>query len=110
MAGGHTPDMLTLLLIVVILLLLFGGLVMYSSFLFIGPDGYAQLPNAGWTSYPPLATLMFDPGRNIDFWILGLFVTGIGTIATGLNLVVTVILLRAPGMTSPMPHVLVPKS
>ena len=38
-------------------LLFFGGLVMYSSFLFIGPDGYAQLPNAGWTSYPPLTTI-----------------------------------------------------
>src|SRR5829696_4037029 len=47
-------------------LLFFGGLVMYSSFLF------NEVPNAGWTSYPPLTGIQFNPGRNIDFWILGL--------------------------------------
>jgi cytochrome c oxidase subunit 1 len=79
-------------------LLLFGGLVMYSSFLFIGPDGYAQLPNAGWTSYPPLTTILFDPGRNIDFWILGLHLLGASSLLGAINFLVTIINMRAPGM------------
>ena len=79
-------------------LLFFGGVVMYSSFLFIGPDGRAQLPNGGWTAYPPLTTLVFDPGRNIDFWILGLHLLGASSILGAINFLVTIINMRAPGM------------
>src|SRR6476646_3351229 len=47
-------------------LLLFGGLAMYSSFLFGGA------PDAGWTGYPPLSVI--SPGHGIDFWIVGLHI------------------------------------
>src|SRR5215212_2287273 len=60
-------------------LLFFGGLVMYSSFLFLGPDGRPQLPNGGWTGYPPL-TSAFSGGNNMDFWILGLHLLGASSI------------------------------
>ena len=79
-------------------LLFFGGLVMDSSFLFLGPNG-PQLPNGGWTSYPPLTTFLFDPGRNIDFWILGLHLLGASSILGSINFLVTIINMRAPGIT-----------
>jgi cytochrome c oxidase subunit 1 len=80
-------------------LLFFSGLVMYSSIFFIDPaTGRAQLPNAGWTSYPPLTTTQFNPGSNIDFWILGLHLGGMSSILGAINFIVTIINMRAPGM------------
>jgi cytochrome c oxidase subunit I len=73
-------------------LLFFGGLVMYSSFLF------GEVPNAGWTSYPPLTGAAFSPGRNIDFWILGLHLLGASSILGSINFIVTTLNMRAPGM------------
>ena len=72
---------------------LFGGLFIYSSFLLQGA------PDAGWFAYAPLTTLSNNPGNGIDFYMLGLFISGIGTLVTGMNLIVTIFSMRAPGMT-----------
>ena len=73
-------------------LLLFGGVILYFSFLNGTP------PDTGWFSYAPLSEPPFSLDPSVDYWALGLLVTSIGTIATGVNLLVTVVTLRAPGM------------
>ena len=70
---------------------LVGGLFMYSSF-FLG-----GAPNGGWFGYAPLTRNM--PGHNIDFWIFGLQILGIASLTGAVNLIVTVVNLRAPGMS-----------
>ena len=84
---------------------LFGGLFLTSSFLF------GAAPNAGWFAYAPLTELsgpgttscgnavMCTPGPNMDFWALGILMLGISSIAGSINFVVTILKLRAPGMT-----------
>src|ERR1700724_761014 len=71
---------------------LFGGLVLYWGFLNGTP------PDTGWFSYAPLSEKPFSLETGVDYWALGLLVTSAGTIATGVNLLVTVVTLRAPGM------------
>lgn len=56
-------------------------------------------PDAGWVSYPPLADLPFDQGPGENFYIMALQITGIGSMATGLNFFVTIMKMRAPGMS-----------
>jgi cytochrome c oxidase subunit I len=73
-------------------LLLFGGLILYFSFLNGTP------PDTGWFSYAPLSERPFSLDSSVDYWALGLLVTSVGTIVTGVNLLVTVVILRAPGM------------
>jgi len=70
---------------------LFGGLFIYSSF-FLG-----GAPNGGWFGYPSNSTL--DPTRGMTFYSLGLIITGIASTVSAINLAVTVINMRAPGMT-----------
>ncbi|HEX8694484.1 MAG TPA: cytochrome c oxidase subunit I [Longimicrobium sp.] len=55
-------------------------------------------PNAGWFAYAPITTTLFDPGFNMDFYVLGLQVLGFSSILGALNFIVTIINLRAPGM------------
>ena len=74
-------------------LLLFGGLLLNFSFLTGRP------PDAGWFSYAPLTERPYSMSSGVDYWILGLLVSGVGSIMTGLNLIVTVVKLRAPDMT-----------
>jgi len=74
-------------------LLLFGGLLLYFSFLAGGA------PNAGWFSYAPLSEPQYSSGPGMDYWALGLLVLGIGTIASAVNLIVTILTLRADGLT-----------
>ncbi|MBV9354851.1 MAG: cbb3-type cytochrome c oxidase subunit I, partial [Chloroflexi bacterium] len=74
-------------------LFVFGGLLFYFGFLAGAP------PDTGWFSYAPLTLPPYTLQPSSDYWALGLLVSGFGTIATGLNLVVTIIKLRAPGMT-----------
>jgi cytochrome c oxidase subunit 1 len=75
-------------------LFLAGGLVIFSGF---GAAGGAA--NAGWTGYPPLSELRMSPGAGIDLWLLGLLLTSASSILTGVNLITTIMLFRAPGMT-----------
>lgn len=72
---------------------LFGGLVLYSSFLLGGA------PGDGWFAYAPLTSGQFSPSHGMDFWVLGILLTGVGSTAGALNFVVTILNMRAPGMT-----------
>src|SRR5579875_668185 len=72
---------------------LFGALFMYSSFLFGG------LPDAGWFGYANLTERFFTPGSREDFWAIGLLILGISSILGALNFFVTIVNMRAPGMT-----------
>ncbi|MBX5436431.1 MAG: cytochrome aa3 quinol oxidase subunit I [Alicyclobacillaceae bacterium] len=74
-------------------LFFFGAMLFNISFVFGGS------PDAGWTSYPPLTELGFDKGPGENFYLLGLQISGIGSIATGINFLATILKMRAPGMT-----------
>ena len=54
---------------------------------------------AGWTGYPPFSEKEFSPTTGVDYWIWSLQLGGIGTLLTGINFFVTIVRLRAPGMT-----------
>ncbi len=78
----------------------FGGLLLYFSF--IGGDGLygaGTAPDVGWFAYAPLTARLFSPGHSTDYWILGVLLSGIGSVGTALNLVVTTICMRCKGMT-----------
>ncbi|MEW9674916.1 cytochrome aa3 quinol oxidase subunit I [Lentibacillus sp. L22] len=70
----------------------FGAMLFNISFVIGGS------PDAGWTSYTPLAGAAMSPGPGENFYLLGLQLAGIGTLATGINLMVTILKMRAPGM------------
>jgi cytochrome c oxidase subunit I len=72
---------------------LFSGIFLYTSF-FVG-----AVPNAGWFNYVPLASIESDPGPNIDFYALANIFLGISTTLGGINFIVTILRLRAPGMS-----------
>jgi cytochrome c oxidase subunit 1 len=55
--------------------------------------------DGGWFMYAPNSTRMFSPSHGIDFWTLGLQITGIASLTGAINLIVTVLNMRAPGMT-----------
>src|SRR5215216_1857473 len=56
-------------------------------------------PNIGWYGYAPLTSKAFSPGLNVDFWIVGLQILGVATIAGAINFFVTIMNMRAPGMS-----------
>jgi cytochrome c oxidase subunit 1 len=76
---------------------LFGGLFIYSGF-FLG-----GAPDGGWFGYTPLTSAPmsqgFLPGRGPDFWTVGLVLLGFGSVTSGVNFIVTILNMRAPGMT-----------
>ena len=72
-------------------LFIFGGIFLNLSWFMGGA------PDAGWTSYASLS--IQSPGHGIDFYALGLQVSGAGTLISGINFVTTIITMRAPGMT-----------
>jgi len=71
---------------------LFGAMFMNFSW-FIG-----AAPNGGWFGYAPLTTMQFSPGLNIDFWVIGLQILGVSSLAAAFNFITTIINMRAPGM------------
>ena len=74
--------------------LLVAGVVLFMTSLFVG-----DFSTAGWLGYPPVSEIQQSPGPGVDYYIWGLQLSGIGTLLTGINFVVTVIKMRAPGMT-----------
>ncbi|MCZ7462512.1 MULTISPECIES: cytochrome o ubiquinol oxidase subunit I [Rhizobium/Agrobacterium group] len=70
------------------------GAVITMISLFVGE--YAQ---TGWLAYPPLSGIDGSPGVGVDYYIWGLQIAGVGTTLSGINLIVTIIKMRAPGMT-----------
>ncbi|HEY7281797.1 MAG TPA: cytochrome c oxidase subunit I [Actinomycetota bacterium] len=75
-------------------MLLFGGITIYASFL--APGGAAQ---TGWTFYAPLSDKLGSPGVGADMWIMGIVLVSTSSIMTAVNLMATIFMLRAPGMT-----------
>jgi cytochrome c oxidase subunit 1 len=72
---------------------LFGGLFLYSGVLL------GHIPDNGWFNYAPNSDLAYSAGHGIDFWTLGLQITGIASLVGAINLIVTCLNMRAPGMT-----------
>jgi cytochrome c oxidase subunit I len=79
---------------------LFGGLLLHFSF--VGGEGLyggGSAPDVGWFAYAPLTGRAFSPGNSTDYWNLSILVMGFGTVATSINLIVTTLAMRCPGMT-----------
>jgi cytochrome o ubiquinol oxidase subunit 1 len=57
-----------------------------------------EFARTGWLAYPPLSELQFSPGVGVDYYLWALQISGIGTLLAGINLVTTILKLRAPGM------------
>lgn len=74
-------------------LFFFGAMLFNLSFILGGA------PDAGWVAYPPLSEVDFSPGPGINYYLMSLQISGIGSIATGVNFIVTILKMRAPGMT-----------
>ncbi|MCA0757779.1 cytochrome c oxidase subunit I [Paenibacillus sp. N4] len=72
---------------------LFGGVLLNVSWFTGGA------PDAGWTAYAPLAGTTYSSTHGMDYYVLGLQIAGIGTLIGGINFLVTIINMRAPGMT-----------
>ena len=70
------------------------GAVIVMISLFVG-----EFSRATWLGYPPLSGADMSPGVGVDYWIWGLQIAGIGTLLSGINLVATIVKMRAPGMS-----------
>ncbi|MFU1796541.1 cbb3-type cytochrome c oxidase subunit I [Paenibacillus azoreducens] len=73
--------------------LFFAGAMLFNLSFVIGGS-----PDAGWLAYPPYSELMYNPGVGQDFYIWGIQISGIGSLMTGINFLVTILKMRAPGM------------
>ncbi|OJA45839.1 cytochrome o ubiquinol oxidase subunit I [Burkholderia ubonensis] len=58
-----------------------------------------EFAQTGWLAYPPLSELQYSPGVGVDYYLWALQISGVGTLLTGVNFFVTIIKMRAPGMT-----------
>src|SRR5271156_3328713 len=78
----------------------FGSLLLYFSY--IGGEGLygaGSAPDIGWFAYAPLNERAFSPGNGIDYWILSIFLTSVGSTATAINIIATTFSMRCEGMT-----------
>ncbi|PWU67519.1 cytochrome c oxidase subunit I [Gracilibacillus dipsosauri] len=73
--------------------LFFSGAILFNLSFFFGTP-----PNAGWTAYAPLSISQFTPDVGNSFYIFSIQLSGIGTLLTAINMIVTILRLRAPGM------------
>ncbi|QAY75250.1 cytochrome o ubiquinol oxidase subunit I [Sphingosinicella sp. BN140058] len=71
-----------------------GGAIVIMMSLFVG-----EFARTGWLAYPPLSGLDFSPDTGVDYYIWALQVAGVGTTLSGINLIATIVKMRAPGMT-----------
>jgi len=69
------------------------GMVLINMSLVVG-----DFSAAGWLAYPPLSELQYSPGPGVDYWIWSLQIAGIGSLMSGINFLVTIFRMRAPGM------------
>ena len=58
-----------------------------------------EFARTGWLAYPPLSELKYSPGVGVDYYLWSLQIAGVGTLLSGINLVTTILKMRAPGMT-----------
>lgn len=70
------------------------GAILIMLSLFIG-----EFAKTGWMGYPPVSGLQYSPGVGVDYYIWALQLAGVGTLLSGINFLVTIIKMRAPGMT-----------
>ncbi|WP_420384282.1 cytochrome o ubiquinol oxidase subunit I [Novosphingobium sp.] len=70
------------------------GAMLVMTSLFVG-----EFAMTGWLAYPPLSGLAYSPGVGVDYYIWSLQIAGVGTTLSGINLIATIIKMRAPGMT-----------
>ncbi len=61
--------------------------------------GVGEFARTGWLAYPPLSELAYSPGVGVDYYIWSLQIAGIGTLLSGVNMITTILKMRAPGMT-----------
>jgi cytochrome o ubiquinol oxidase subunit 1 len=71
-----------------------GGAITVMLSLFVG-----EFARTGWLAYPPLSNLAYSPDVGVDYYIWALQVAGVGTTLSGINLIVTIIKMRAPGLS-----------
>jgi cytochrome c oxidase subunit 1 len=77
----------------------FAGVLLYFSYFGAsGLYGAGSAPDVGWFAYAPLTAKVFSPGHSTDYWTLSVFLSGIGSIGTALNIVTTIICMRCKGM------------
>src|SRR3982074_2014139 len=62
--------------------------------LFVG-----EFARTGWLAYPPLSGILYSPDAGVDYYIWSLQIAGVGTLLSGINLIATIVKMRAPGMT-----------
>src|SRR5579859_4218118 len=70
------------------------GVLLTNASLVIG-----EFARTGWLAYPPLSELKFSPGVGVDYYLWSLQISGVGTLLSGINLVTTILKMRAPGMS-----------
>ena len=74
--------------------LFIAGFILINASLVVG-----EFSAAGWLAYPPLSGIEYSPGVGVDYWIWALQISGIGSLLSGINFMVTIFKMRAPGMT-----------